>query len=151
MNATRKITLTIILATAFAIGGFVDIAMSQGNGGGRKGPPPEAYTACEGKSAGEAAEFTSPFGDAVTGVCVQKGDRLVLRPDRHGGSGESSRGKRRHGPPPEAYTACEDLSAGDAAEFTSRRGDTVTGVCESEGDRLVLRPDHPGERPDDNQ
>ena len=52
-------------------------------------------------------------------------------------------GGRHQGPPPEAYTACEDKSAGDTAEFVSPHGDTVTGVCEQEGDRMVLRPDNP--------
>jgi hypothetical protein len=52
-------------------------------------------------------------------------------------------GRRHQGPPPEAYTACEGKSEGDAAEFVSPRGDTVTGTCEMEGDRLVLRPDNP--------
>jgi len=52
-------------------------------------------------------------------------------------------GRRHQGPPPEAYTACECKKAGDAAEFVTPRGDTVTGTCEQEGDRLVLRPDHP--------
>ncbi len=47
------------------------------------------------------------------------------------------------GPPPEAYTACEDKSEGDTAEFVSPHGDTVTGTCELEGDQLVLRPDNP--------
>jgi len=55
-------------------------------------------------------------------------------------------GGRHHGPPPEAYTACEGKSAGDTAEFESPRGDTVTGTCEQEGDRLVLRPDNPPDR-----
>ena len=53
------------------------------------------------------------------------------------------RGRRHQGPPPEAYTACEDKSEGEAAEFVSPRGDTVTGTCEQEGDRLILRPDNP--------
>ena len=52
-------------------------------------------------------------------------------------------GRRHHGPPPEAYTACEGKAAGDTAEFVSPRGDTVTGTCEVDGDRLVLRPDSP--------
>ena len=56
-------------------------------------------------------------------------------------SSSRRKGRRHHGPPPEAYTACENLNAGDAAEFVSPRGDTVTGICEQEGDRLVLRPD----------
>jgi len=48
---------------------------------GHQGPPPEAYEACEGKSAGDTAQFVSPHGDTVCGTCVQEGDRLILRPD----------------------------------------------------------------------
>ncbi|MDX2455398.1 hypothetical protein [Desulfosarcina sp.] len=61
-------------------------------------------------------------------------------------------GRRHQGPPPEAYTACEGKSEGDTAEFESPHGDTVTGTCEMEGDRLVLRPDNPpgGRGGDDN-
>lgn len=44
-------------------------------------PPPEAYTACKGKTAGDTAEFVSPRGDKVTGTCQQQGDRLFLVPD----------------------------------------------------------------------
>ena len=62
-------------------------------------------------------------------------------------SRQRRRGGRHHSPPPEAYTACEDKSAGDAAEFVSPRGDTVTGICEEEDGRLVLRPDNPPQRP----
>ena len=53
------------------------------------------------------------------------------------------KGMRRHGPPPEAYAACAEKSEGDKAEFKSPHGDTVTGTCVEDGDRLVLRPDHP--------
>lgn len=52
-------------------------------------------------------------------------------------------GRRHHGPPPEAYTVCEDKSEGEAAEFVTPHGDTVTGTCELENDQLVLRPDNP--------
>jgi len=70
-------------------------------------------------------------------------------------SSSQERGRGGHqGPPPEAYSACEDKSEGDTAEFVSPRGDTVTGTCEMDrdGERLVLRPDNPpeggqGERP----
>jgi hypothetical protein len=55
-------------------------------------------------------------------------------------------GRRHHGPPPEAYTACKDKNVGDRAEFVSPHGDTVTGTCEQQGDRLVLRPDNPPKR-----
>ncbi len=57
-------------------------------------------------------------------------------------------GGRHQGPPPEAYTACEEKAVGDKTEFVSPRGDTVTGVCEQQGDRMVLRPDNP---PPDNR
>jgi len=63
-----------------------------------------------------------------------------------GDASSQETGRRRKGPPPEAYTACEGKCAGDAAEFVNRRGDTVTGTCEKEGDRLVLRPDRPVRR-----
>lgn len=61
------------------------------------------------------------------------------------GNEAAAQGNRRRpgGPPPEAYTACEGLSAGDTAEFEGPNGDTITGTCEEEGDRLVLRPDNP--------
>lgn len=54
------------------------------------------------------------------------------------------RGRRQHGPPPEAYAACEGKSEGDTASFESPHGDTVTGTCvqERNGDQLVLRPDN---------
>lgn len=107
-------------------------------GGPRFGPPPEAYTACEGKNAGDAAQFVSPRGETVKGTCEQEGDRLVLRPDRPKGNS----GGRRHGPPPEAYTACEGKSAGSLAQFVDPRGEMVKGTCEEEDGKLVLRPDH---------
>jgi len=52
-----------------------------GGGGKRQGPPPEAFTACEGKSAGDTASFTSPRGGEVTGICVEQSGKMVLRPD----------------------------------------------------------------------
>ncbi len=137
IETSKKIFIIFMLTALCAGNAFGSGGSPKGNADKRCGPPPEAYTACEGKSAGDAAQFVSPRGDMVTGTCEQEGDRLILRPDRRGGS--SNRG--RHGPPPEAYSACEGGSAGDAAQFMSPRGDTVTGTCEQEGDRLVLRPD----------
>jgi hypothetical protein len=137
MNVTRNISIALFLIGIYATNPFGSDASSQESSGRRKSPPPEAYTACEGKSAGDAAQFVSPRGETVTGTCQQEGDRLVLRPDR----ANARSGGRRQGPPPEAYSACDGKSAGDAAQFVSPRGETVTGTCEQEGDRLVLRPD----------
>lgn len=120
-------------------------------GGPPCGPPPEAYQACEGKSAGSRAEFTSPKGDKVQGACESGGGgKMVLRPDHPPGG---AAGKHRQ-PPPEAYQACVGKKAGDRAQFPSPKGDTITGTCQGEGDKLVLRPDKPpqdggGERQSD--
>jgi len=70
-----------LLGAMIVFTSFGNEACARGGGGRRQGPPPEAYTACEGKSAGDKAEFVSPRGDTVTGVCKQNGDRLFLVPD----------------------------------------------------------------------
>jgi signal transduction histidine kinase len=49
--------------------------------GERRGPPPEAYLACEGKSPGSVAQFVNQRGEALRGTCQWEGTRLVLRPD----------------------------------------------------------------------
>ncbi len=82
MKTMKKFTIvTIVLfgiCVASAFGSDTDMRRPMGR---HNGPPPEAYTACEGKSAGDTAEFESPHGDTVTVSCEQQGDRLVLRPD----------------------------------------------------------------------
>ena len=82
MKPMKKITLTTLvilgICTAIAFGSNTEKRRPMG---GHNGPPPEAYTACENKTAGDKAEFVSPHGDTVTGTCEQEGDRLVLRPD----------------------------------------------------------------------
>ena len=137
MNATRKISIVFVLLAIYTTNAIGNDASPQEKGGRRHGPPPEAYTACEGKKAADTAKFVNPRGETVTGTCEQEGNRLVLRPDYPKGDA----GGRRHGPPPEAYTACEGKKAGDTAKFVNPRGEAVTGTCQQEGDRLALRPD----------
>jgi hypothetical protein len=149
MNVTSKISIALVLMGICASNAFGSDVSSQENGGRRHGPPPEAYTACEGKNAGDAAQFVSPRGEKVVGTCVQEGERLVLRPDRPKGNDQDG----RRGPPPEAHKACEGKSAGCSAQFINPRGETVTGTCVDENGTLVLRPDHrkddsPGPAPD---
>ncbi len=81
MNTIKKMLIVSILLSTCAVNGFGADNEMRRPGRGHNSPPPEAYTACEGKSAGDTAEFVSPHGDTVTGVCVQQGDRLVLHPD----------------------------------------------------------------------
>lgn len=47
----------------------------------RRGPPPEAYQACEGKSPGSPAQFVDPAGETVKGICEEEDGKLVLRAD----------------------------------------------------------------------
>ena len=78
----KKVSIVIVLLGVLVAGIAFGTDQPPRRGGNRQGPPPEAYTACEGKNEGDQAEFTSPRGDTVTGTCVQEGDKLVLRPDR---------------------------------------------------------------------
>ena len=91
MNITRKAVIILTLAGMLtAANAFCDDSSSEEQGRRRQGPPPEAYTACEGKSAGDTAEFVSPRGDTVTGTCEERDGRLVLHPDNppeRGGGG----------------------------------------------------------------
>ena len=139
MNVTRIFSIVFVLLAIYVSNVFANEASSPKTGGRHHGPPPEAYAACEDKSAGDTSQFVDPRGETITGTCELKGDRLVLRPDRPKGKSKG----RRHGPPPEAYTACEGKGVGDTSQFVDPRGETVSGTCELEGDRLVLRPDRP--------
>lgn len=82
MNVTRKAIIILALAGVLtAATAFCDDSSSGEQGRRRQGPPPEAFTACEGKNAGDTAEFVSPRGDTVTGTCEERDGRLVLHPD----------------------------------------------------------------------
>jgi hypothetical protein len=105
--------------------------------GSNLGPPPAAYAACKIKKAGDSASFVNPKGETITGTCEQEGNQLVLRPDHSKGQP----GGKRQGPPPEAYRACEGKSAGSAAQFINRRGETIKGTCTEDNGKMVLRPD----------
>lgn len=78
MNA-RKLTVSILMGI-FIVFNLYGAACAQGR---QQGPPPEAYSACDGKSEGDTASFESPRGDTITGTCTKgkNGDRLVLHPD----------------------------------------------------------------------
>lgn len=52
--------------------------------GERRGPPPEALEACEGKAAGDACAFEGRRGEAVEGQCFTPDEErpLACRPER---------------------------------------------------------------------
>lgn len=59
-----------------------DRGKQDGSAGEHRGPPPEAYAACQNKSVGSRGQFISPRGDTIAGSCEKEGEKLVLRPDR---------------------------------------------------------------------
>ena len=63
--------------------------------GRRRRPPPEAFTDCQGKTAGAAVQHQTPRGDVVAAVCVQTPEGLAARPNRR------PPGAPPDGPPPE--------------------------------------------------
>ncbi len=46
-----------------------------------------------------------------------------------GQDGGPPHGAHHHGPPPEAIDACKGKTDGDMCNFTSPRGDKITGTC----------------------
>jgi hypothetical protein len=81
----------------------------------RRGPPPEAINACQGKVEGDACQFTGRFNENLEGKCHQgpfgRGE-LACRPK----------------PPQEAFAACQDKNEGDACSFIGRMGEQK-GSC----------------------
>ena len=69
--------------SALAAGAVAQQPPSGGPGGGRPmGPPPEAYTACQGKTEGASVTITTPDGKQMAATCVKGLDgRLAARPN----------------------------------------------------------------------
>ena len=152
--ATLLASITLLLASQNVLAND-----NQQSSSDRQGPPPEATTACEGKSAGDSAEFEGRNGDSVTGTCEEMNGQLILRPDNppngqnnqqasSGGQQSNSDNQNgdRQGPPPEAITACEGKSAGDSADFEGKDGESILGTCEDMNGQLILRPDNAPQR-----
>ncbi|HBO68685.1 MAG TPA: hypothetical protein DD658_00385 [Deltaproteobacteria bacterium] len=95
MEATiRKTAVILALAAMVPAAG---IAFGGNWGGGRsKGPPQEAIDACAGMSEGDAVQFTSPRGDAVSGICRDIRGGMVAVPEGKfsGKDGAKGPGKR---------------------------------------------------------
>lgn len=49
--------------------------------------------------------------------------------------------KKRRGPPPEAFEACEDKSEGDTVSITTPHGDTIDATCKLMKEQLVAVPE----------
>jgi two-component system, OmpR family, heavy metal sensor histidine kinase CusS len=95
------------------------------------------------KDPGNEILFRSPhWPTEITETSFPQFDRtMITRPPIPQSSGNVR--DMRPAPPPEAYRACEGKSAGTPAQFVSRRGETIRGVCEDEEGKLVLRQTAP--------
>jgi hypothetical protein len=60
--------MKIFLLAFIAFPAFAEGPQHQ-QGGGHRGPPPEALAACKGRAAGDSCSFSSPHGDSVSGTC----------------------------------------------------------------------------------
>lgn len=77
----KRVWITSALLLSF-LSVFPALGFAAGPGGGREqGPPPEAITACEGKEAGDAVEFSGRNGETVKAVCRLHGDKLIAEPE----------------------------------------------------------------------
>jgi hypothetical protein len=88
-------------------------------------PPPEAYTACTSKAAGDTCSVTF-HEHTMSGTCSAIEEKLACKPDHpppHGGAGGP------HGPPPEAKAACTSKAAGAACSVTFPDGTMHSGAC----------------------
>lgn len=80
----------------------------------RRGPPPEAYRACEGRNRGNMSQFVNPFGETIKGTCEEENGRLVLRPNpppRADRKGQVHKGPGEKQPPPPPETDRSDWHA----------------------------------------
>ncbi|TFG60427.1 MAG: periplasmic heavy metal sensor [Deltaproteobacteria bacterium] len=50
-------------------------------------------------------------------------------------------GGKQKGPPQEAIDACKDMSEGDTVQFTSPRGEPVSGICQDGRGGLIAVPE----------
>ena len=55
-------------------------------------------------------------------------------------------GQRPSGPPPEAFSACENMAEGDQVSFSGRNGESIEATCEEHDGKLVAVPLNPPKR-----
>ncbi len=78
-RGVAKVALAAALLTLAPASGW---ARGQGGpDGGRRGPPPEAIAACEGKEAGDNVEFTGRRGETLQATCEEVEGQLVAVPE----------------------------------------------------------------------
>ncbi len=109
------------------------LAIASAAGAHPPSPPPEAFTACDGKASGDACSVQI-HDHTIAGTCdTPPGEsRLACRPN-----GPPP-------PPPEAFAACDGKASGDACSVQIHEH-TIAGTCDAPPgeSRLACRPNGP--------
>lgn len=144
LTTTAKALVAIVALTALPA-----LAQDRSRPPQGHGPPAEALAACRGRTRGASCTVTPPNGgSAVSGTCDSPSEELPLacRPEggHEGGPGGGPGGRGgHHQPPPQAFTACDDIAVGDACVLDTPHG-TIEGVCRSmEDGRTACAPSRP--------
>jgi Spy/CpxP family protein refolding chaperone len=111
--------LAMIPAYGFAFGG-------QWCGRHRQGPPQEAIDACAGLHEGDAVQFTTPCGDAVSGTCRQIRGQMVAVPAGGPPGGRMGNGSGRHFP-----------RMANALDLTDAQKEQVKAILETEREKVA--------------
>lgn len=69
-RAGRTLLSACFSATLAIVGAGAAQGQSGPPGGDRRGPPPEAFEACEGLAEQDACPMVTPEGEAISGTCV---------------------------------------------------------------------------------
>jgi hypothetical protein len=127
---SRKLLAQAAIA-ALGLGGGALVGSAVAQADEHHAPPPEAYTACDSKSAGDTCSVTF-HEHTMEGTCNQRGSdtRLSCRPNHH--------------PIPQAaFDACSGKKEAEACSV-EHDGHTMTGTCEdAPGGSLACRPSGP--------
>ena len=75
----NSVVTTLVMASVLVS----QLALAKPDREGRGQPPQEAIAACEGKSQGDEASFSTPHGHNVSGTCQTIQDVLVAVPEGH--------------------------------------------------------------------
>ncbi|MBB3103428.1 hypothetical protein [Azomonas macrocytogenes] len=122
------VALLACLATPLAMA-----ADHSSHDGKHMAPPAAAYTACEGKAAGDKVSISSPDGKTMSATCHDVDGKLAAMPER-----------KRMAPSAAAVEACSGKSAGDTASFKGPDGKSFSGTCRAVDGKLAVMPEHKG-------
>jgi Spy/CpxP family protein refolding chaperone len=92
----------------------------------RQGPSQEAIDACAGLSEGDAVQFTTPRGDAVSGTCRQIRGQMVAVPEGGPPGGRMGKGSGRH-----------FARLAKALDLTDAQKEQVKAILETEREKVA--------------